>query len=77
MAKYIYVGDPNTKDDDGNPDAQPRTTFVDRDHNRSFTMKRGEPTEVPEWLEPRLKNNTHFKAAGGVKAEAKSEPKDK
>lgn len=69
MAKYVYVGDPNLKNEDGNPDAHAKTTFTDREHSRAFTMKRGEPVDVPEWLEPRLKNNTHFKAAGGTKSD--------
>lgn len=74
MAKYVYVGDPTKPNEDNKPSAHAsgRTTFVDREHNRQFTFKQGEAVEVPDWLEPRLKNNTHFKAVG---APAKADEK--
>jgi hypothetical protein len=68
MAKYIYVGDPK-----GGPCSAGVVSYKGP-NGESVSFPVGEAVEAPEWIESRLKRNTHFKA---VQVEAEKKPASK
>jgi hypothetical protein len=66
MTQYIYTGDPTPNKKKAGaahgPNSDGAVTYTNPATNQKVTFKAGVATEAPAWLEPRLKNNTHFKA---------------